>query len=274
MPDSVSQPAGASPAGMHDIKYSIDPQGDTILILVNADAPFAVPEPGDMLPSALRDPEESGDWQTAASQRVSTSDAGSGTRLVVAPAAAPAATAQEAQSEGETPPENSRKLHDDDGVCFRVSSKHLIAASKYFRKQLKSPWKEHNDVAEDGSCIVWAQEWNEQALLIVMNIIHGRSKQVPRSVDLQLMARIAVIIDRCACHEATWFFHKTWIGNYFRRRPNASGERGRDLILWLFVTITFYCPSWFGVAADLVIQTSRGRIHGWNLPFAAALIGE
>ncbi|POR32029.1 Uncharacterized protein TPAR_07766 [Tolypocladium paradoxum] len=259
---------------MFNIKYTLDPDGDIILVLLDANSPFAVPDPGDMMPSAVKVPAGSAGWRSGAGPGTGTDDTAFLAAVTAAAATAAAnAAARGSQFQEEDPEQNGQELYEPE-VCFRLSSKHLKTASKYFRTQLRSPWKEHIDVAEDGSCIVRAEEWNEQALLIVMNIIHGRSKQVPRNLNLQLMAQVAVIVDYYACHEATWFFHKTWVGNYIRVWYTAGYGYGRDLMLWLFVTITFYSSSWFQEAAKSVIRTSTGTICAMNLPIASAIIGE
>ena len=38
-------------------------------------------------------------------------------------------------------------------------------------------------------------------MLIVMDIIHGRTNPVPRSIDLKLLVKIALVIDFFDCHE-------------------------------------------------------------------------
>lgn len=38
-------------------------------------------------------------------------------------------------------------------------------------------------------------DWDADALLILMHIMHGQTRRVPRSVSLELLAKIAVLPD-------------------------------------------------------------------------------
>jgi hypothetical protein len=54
-------------------------------------------------------------------------------------------------------------------------------------------------------------EKDSEAMLLVMNIIHGRARRVPRSVDLDVLTRLAVLVDYLECHEAIEPFSDRWI---------------------------------------------------------------
>ncbi|KAH6699592.1 hypothetical protein EV126DRAFT_424282 [Verticillium dahliae] len=43
--------------------------------------------------------------------------------------------------------------------------------------------------------------WNINATLILMNTVRGCGLSVPRSISLELLAEVAVLVDYYVCHE-------------------------------------------------------------------------
>jgi len=62
------------------------------------------------------------------------------------------------------------------------------------------------DTDQNDDCFhITGENWDEEALLILMNIIHGHTQEVPRTVDLELLTRMAEIVDYYELHEASGF---------------------------------------------------------------------
>jgi hypothetical protein len=122
-------------------------------------------------------------------------------------------------------------------IRFRLSSRHLISASPYFRRMLTGPWKENASRA-DRLYKVTASDWSEDAFKLLMDIVHGNSQNVPRSINLELLAKIAVMVDYYKCYDVVKFYSDTWIeglGNAMKV-TNYS----RDFVLVLFVSCVFF----------------------------------
>ncbi len=119
-------------------------------------------------------------------------------------------------------------------VRMRVSSEHLTMASPYFKKNLDGLWREsgtskHYQFVEES-------EGDVAAMLILMNVVHGNVRSVSRAVGLELLAKIAVLVDSYQCHEVVELFAETWIRNL---EPDLPSSYGRNLVLWLTVSCTF-----------------------------------
>ncbi|GKT61104.1 hypothetical protein ColTof3_08443 [Colletotrichum tofieldiae] len=56
-----------------------------------------------------------------------------------------------------------------------------------------------------------------------MNVIHVQARDVPRKVSLEMLAKIAVIVDYYKCHNAIHFFSQTWVENLGKPLPSAYG---------------------------------------------------
>jgi hypothetical protein len=49
-----------------------------------------------------------------------------------------------------------------------------------------------------------------QAFEILLNIIYSKLKQVPRGIDLNMLTRISILIDKYYFHKAAMFFTNMW----------------------------------------------------------------
>jgi hypothetical protein len=87
-------------------------------------------------------------------------------------------------------------------VKIRVSSKHLMLASSYFKHSLGSGLAESCTLQSEGHLELPMDGQGLQETLIVMNIIHNRNRQVPLKVSLNTLTKIAVLVDYLECHEA------------------------------------------------------------------------
>ncbi|KAK3370952.1 hypothetical protein B0T24DRAFT_531308, partial [Lasiosphaeria ovina] len=78
-------------------------------------------------------------------------------------------------------------------TTFLVSSRHLILASPVFKVMLTGGWKEGEK--NNGPLRGGAEDWDTEALMIVMNVLHNHYRQVLKKVSLEILAKIAVIIN-------------------------------------------------------------------------------
>ncbi|KAM0244779.1 hypothetical protein ACHAQJ_010716 [Trichoderma viride] len=221
--------------------HQIDPNGDTLLVLCDANAPFAVlPSPADELAQ-----KEEGE-----------------------PSSPPPADETLQKEENQVGSSTAEDPDDEPKVQMRLSSKHLALASTYFAKLTANDWKE--TTGEDSyAYLINAREWDEEALLILMNIIHGRTAKVPEVVNLELLAKISVLVDYYQCHDAVEFFVKTWIKSL---SIPAISCTGRDAFLRLSVAWVFSEASFFHLLTKTIILESKASIDTLGLPIPHGVI--
>ncbi|KAL6909050.1 hypothetical protein GGI43DRAFT_166914 [Trichoderma evansii] len=210
--------------------HKVDPNGDTLLILRNPNAPFA----GDatVWPNALPK------YRTEKLRRNERE-----LKLL-------------AQAQQSTP-NSLREVH------FHLSSKHLTLTSDYFRGLMARNWKEANP-SQDFAYTVTAEDWDEAALLMVMNIIHCQTSEISQNVDSEMVAKIAVIIDYYQCRKAVSFYVETWMKNFDVKEISSCGY-GRKLLLRLFISHFFLNADDFHRSTQIIIRESRGPIHSLGL---------
>jgi hypothetical protein len=154
-------------------------------------------------------------------------------------------------------------------VRIRLSSKHLTLASTYFRKMLQGPWKE--SITSPDSChTIDASEWDAEAMLILMNIIHGRALSVPRTISLEMLAKLAVLVDYYDCHEVVTLFAEVWVQNL----EVIPKEYCRDLILWLVVSWVFSQGTHFETVTKVALKESSGPLQTLSLPIPQRIVGK
>jgi len=148
-------------------------------------------------------------------------------------------------------------------MTFLLSSRHLSLASPVFETMLSGKWSEGLKVDSDLDSLyrVTAEDFDSEALAMVMNVIHGRWSLVPRTVSLEMLARIAVIVDYYDIREALQLILSLWMQNL----PVSSvpTSLSREGVLWILVSWVFKNNALFRQATKVAILRSR---HDLELP--------
>ncbi|PWY83262.1 hypothetical protein BO94DRAFT_469565 [Aspergillus sclerotioniger CBS 115572] len=156
-------------------------------------------------------------------------------------------------------------IHED--VRIQVSAKHLMLASPVFEKALTGPWKEGVSLDMKGSTEISAENWDTEALLTFLRVIHCQFQSVPQEMSLELLAKVAVISDYYGCQGALRFFSRVWVQEKIIPR-NYS----RDLILWLWITWFFDLSGEFHNATSIAMSQCSGEIPSLGLPIPPTII--
>jgi hypothetical protein len=104
----------------------------------------------------------------------------------------------------------------------------------------------------------------------VLNIIHGKTRNVPRAVSLDLLAAVASIVDDLECHDTIAFFSQFWILN----NNHIESTCTKTLAQLVLVSFVFENASIFKAASRLAILYSRGTVSSYDLPIRVAILGE
>ncbi|KAI8625016.1 hypothetical protein F5Y19DRAFT_467404 [Xylariaceae sp. FL1651] len=204
--------------------HILDPRGDVIIILCNSNAPFAVLDESENLCESSLPP-------------------------IAKPMTA---------IEVEKPPCKAlpKLAVEGKSVFLQVSLSHLRLASPKFEKDLDSPLKEPQ-LADGSLRYIDADNWGPQALLIVVQIIHGRNRCVPRTLGLEMLAKVAVVIAHYKCYEMVQAFAEIrplQIKEHFLNKIN------RDLILLIIVSWVFRWADIFKAVSKTAIEQSQGPL--------------
>ncbi|KAJ0154189.1 Ankyrin repeat domain-containing protein 63 [Fusarium oxysporum f. sp. albedinis] len=176
----------------------------------------------------------------------------------------------------------SFRIYDEEPVeiRLRVSSAHMTLASPVIRKMLQGPWTENTEPASPDSANASSSSstsireistigWNADALVALLNVIHGRHSDVPQKVNLSFFADFAVIVDYYQCDRAVLFAPLLWYKSLYKV-PEGFGRRP---ILWIYISWVF---SWYELFADmamLIWKHGEGLdlVKTYDLPIAEIL---
>lgn len=191
------------------------------------------------------------------------------------PEEAPDAPILEHAAEFDTPvseevPTSPRHNASPQEIRIRVSSTHLRLASTYFDKMFEEHWLEGNKLSTNDSVELPIQaDQDPAALLILLNIVHGHTRKVPRSVSLRMLTKFAVLVDYYACHEALEVFSDMWIDRLKHNLPTTYSE---DLIRWLCISWVFKKSALFNNVTRIAQRQSKGPVDTKGLPIPSSII--
>jgi hypothetical protein len=171
-------------------------------------------------------------------------------------------TVEPDMSEGKT---NKEEVH------YYVSSRHLRLASPTFDSLLtKEKWKEGEPDKDDGLYHVPAEDWDIEALLLLLNVLHHRNRHVPRSLSLEMLAKIAVLIDYYDCAEAVELCTERWIEHLRKTSPVPSGFC-RDLMLWMCIAWVLRMPDEFTQTTAIALRQVDQELLTLGLPITGCV---
>ncbi|KAF8862923.1 hypothetical protein BDZ45DRAFT_722895 [Acephala macrosclerotiorum] len=147
-------------------------------------------------------------------------------------------------------------------VQMRASSKHLILASSTFRTSLGSDtYSEGRMLRNEGNLVVSLPDEDPDAMIILLNIIHGLSRKVPRRVDLNMLSKLAIAIKYRQMHEAVELWSDTWIEN-LKRDKGLPGSYTPELLSWLFIFWEFQKDEDFRKVCQILERVSDDSLGG------------
>lgn len=155
---------------------------------------------------------------------------------------------------------------------YLVSKKHLMLASCRATKVLGGSFKEA--IPEEDGRFHWNFEpiFDQKAFQIVMQIIHGQTRDVPVTVDVGLLAQITAIVDDLECHNSVWFFAKKWL-DHLKQAQFLYGM-SEDLMRWVLISFVFEESEIFKSVTSIAIRYGIHIIPTFGLPIRSKILGK
>jgi hypothetical protein len=117
-----------------------------------------------------------------------------------------------------------------------VSSRHMMLASEHFEKLLSGDFDEARTLKSTGHVTI-SLDLDPDTLIILLQIIHGKTREVPRQVSLDLLRKLAVMVNDFGMLGSVEFFADTWIGH--SKREGLPASYTEDVLSWLYVFFVF-----------------------------------
>ncbi|KAG9500566.1 hypothetical protein J7337_009047 [Fusarium musae] len=149
-----------------------------------------------------------------------------------------------------------------------VSGKHLELASPIFKTMVAGPFAE-GKVDSSGIRLITASDWDPEAFKIVLTIMHGYNRDVPRSLSLEKLVKVAIIVNYYDCLESVEIYAGIWLEALRSELPKVYG---RDCILYLFISWVFSEPNAFRNMTQLALRHSQRLINAEDFPIPAKIL--
>lgn len=158
-----------------------------------------------------------------------------------------------------------------------VSSRHLMLASRYFETVLSGEFEEAKALRATGHVEISMLEEDLDSMTILLNIIHGASRKVPRTVSLEVLSKLAVLVSKYGMLETVEFFSDTWIDHL--QREGLPKAYTKEVLRLLFVFWVFDRETEFRDMtrlaqreADDKFEEDVAQLEGVKIPLG--IIGE
>jgi BTB/POZ domain len=144
-------------------------------------------------------------------------------------------------------------------IQMRVSSGHLILVSPVFKRLLKGGFAESHTLSSAGAAEISLPEDDPQAMQILLDIIHGHTRKVPRQIKFDTLTQISILIDKYSLHEVAEVFTDMW---FDKLRYYISERLSEDLMPWICVSWVLRKPDYFKNATRVAMRASEGHLEG------------
>ncbi|CVK98723.1 uncharacterized protein FMAN_08477 [Fusarium mangiferae] len=102
-----------------------------------------------------------------------------------------------------------------------VSGKHLELASPIFKTMVTGPFSE-GKADSSGFRLITASDWDPEAFKIILNIMHGYNRDVPRSLSLEMLVKVAMIVNYYDCLESVELYTDIWLEGFSQKLIEAE----------------------------------------------------
>jgi hypothetical protein len=203
------------------------------------------------------------------------------------------ATSQKSTKGAGAPSSNKRKratstqsvpIAEPEKIRMTVSSKHMMLASPVFKAMLQpGGFREGIQRNAAGQMEVDLPDDDQTIMVIVLNIVHGRNRLVSKQADLEMMTKLAILVDKYQMVEVVESFSDSWINDLLtRERLPIYLEIGDidghiKLQRWLAVSWVFRRPDEFSkitAAAIIACGANPANELDAELPIPKTVIGE
>lgn len=162
-------------------------------------------------------------------------------------------------------------------VYLRVSSRHLILASAMFNSMLSSDtFSEGRILLSEGNLVVELSD-DPEVLIILMHIVHGMTRKVPRTVPLATLADLANLVEYYKLHEAVELFSDMWVTTLRPKVPLETYDP-KVVLRWLFISWVFQKGGDFEKMTRILIYESddglKDDVDNMRIPIPASIIRE
>ena len=143
-------------------------------------------------------------------------------------------------------------------VVCQVSSRHLSLASKVFGHNFFGKSLEHDSSTDRNLVTIPLLEDNFHAMVMLLNIVHGLTRSVPRQVGMDSLLQAAILINKYEFHEVAEIYTDMWLDCL---RPKMPTRLHQDLASWIYICWVLEKPVDLNTLTKIAIrETNYGLV--------------
>lgn len=148
-----------------------------------------------------------------------------------------------------------------------------MLASRYFFTILSGDFPQAIALRTQGHVTIPLQD-DLDSMIILLNIIHGAGRKVPRQVSLDVLSKLAVLVSKFDMLATVEFFSDTWIDNL--QRGGLPRFYNEDVLPLVFVFWVFDRPDEFRDMTRLAQLESTEKLEDdiGEIPILHGIIGK
>ena len=136
---------------------------------------------------------------------------------------------------------------------------------------LKPGFIEGDKLRTRGHADLRLPEDNPNALLILLSIMHGRFKAVPRQVDLAMLIELAILVDKYELGEITELFLGSWLEVL---EKSITQKFIHDRLPWICISHVFNKAEIFQRVTREAQLRSKCPIQEYRLPIPEPVLSK
>lgn len=165
-------------------------------------------------------------------------------------------------------------------VQMLVSSRHLTSASPVFKAMLRSnTFREGQTLSATGKVSVPLPDDDPDALKLLLDILHHRTLQVPKTISLSTMTNLTILVDKYQMVEVLGAYQHIWLGDEnLVEESFPTTFSSPNFLPWLAISWVFKLHDIFIAVTKLALQESEAKIQdctheGRDLPIPTIVLG-
>jgi hypothetical protein len=212
----------------------------------------------------LRDPSQSSPETNAESEAKD--------GAATAPPPSPCRSTHKRQLATPTTKPRKKKRYGPKDHRIRVSSAQLIKSSPFFKGALTGGWKETARFLEEKDIDVGFPDWDIDALLVVMRLLHSKPRKLPTKPSFELLTGVSIIADYYQCRDAVLPYENKWKNTLLQSIPSRTDVQ--TLVTGLWVALLFGSSIDFRIFSIDLLEHSDGTLDSSGLPLPQNILGK
>jgi hypothetical protein len=155
---------------------------------------------------------------------------------------------------------------------IHVSSAQLIQSSPFFKGALTGIWKASARFQEDREMEIGMPDWDIDALLVVMRLLHNKPRKLPTKPPFELLTGVSIIADYYQCRYSVLQYENKWKNTLLQSIPSRTDAQ--TMLTGLWVALFFGSSIDFRIFSIDLLEHSDGTLDSGGLPLPQKILGK